>query len=846
MPIDEQKIIDEELHPWEIGHETNPIEINPVIVRPTLDLTDQKRDMDYYLEPHKWLNNHNIARTINSGYIDTEQIYGWRPNKLKYRSGTYKNREDFRTAKQNAKHNKRMLKRAMRYAGSDQQSISDRHFYQSTLPTVVGIGTLGPTVGVYTVGNLLGAAIYTAPTWGPWVAKNIVLPWLGSKVVDGITHWTTGGKYNSFGDWLYNGTKLNEWTEGTWLETPTRFVTDMTNPGYWSPYSKISKSLFHSIPNWIDGKAYGYAGKVVGKQLFRNPTPKAWTAAENLTYMVPQQHRASFVQGVQKGNQEMYSLYNTTGGTKNTGEWFATGGMPNPQTTFYSGVPINPKNTFNVTDYIRDFSNRIRFYGITPSRIKSARSLRNLSNDLGIEIDMTGPWNWYNLNNISKELRGLSESIGSLRGKTLLPYTNVKFYDPVYNESYLGNDYKSLLNTVYKQMDHAEPWESLYVPEIRINKNRPTYFVDNSGQRIPDQYNEWINRGYDLLDPNRPMMGGKTYGEVKALNDKEYLLKLEEDAEIWYRGKQREAEIERNFNNFRTIVSERFEHPFLQQFVYNNPKYYYPLQQMKNDGLSEIEAYRRLIIERNTLYRAIGLYGNTLEEVTDPHKISKYALELTRDATNRSNPGTVGYQRILDEPNTGGIFFGDDYAGYGGPAFAYRRSDGAAQNVDANMKSSPLKYFNNIYVKLQPEKEFDFSGPIETWWDKNPTLPRTIENAPNQGYTFNTNLNGIPMFDADAQITRNIGKPVFIPRWKDNRIYNREQTVEGPVGTYIPFKIVDTHSAIGTLKSDYKNINWKDRSYNTLHEAYTDYRPILFEHGYVPYGFKYGGKLNKK
>jgi hypothetical protein len=41
----------------------------------------------------------------------------------------------------------------------------------------------------------------------------------------------------------------------------------------------------------------------------------------------------------------------------------------------------------------------------------------------------------------------------------------------------------------------------------------------------------------------------------------------------------------------------------------------------------------------------------------------------------------------------------------------------------------------------------------------------------------------------------------------DKRIYNAEQIIEGPVGTDIPFKIVDTHSAIGTLKSDYENIN---------------------------------------
>lgn len=374
MPIDEQHIINEELHPWEIGHETNPIEIDPVVARPTLDLTDQKRDMDYYLEPRKWLNNHNIARTINSGYIDTDQIHGWRPNKLKYRSGTYEDRKDFRTAKQNAKHNKRMLKRAMRYAGSDQQSIADHQFYNDLGERMALIGTSIPAA--YLTTGALAAAAYTAPAWVPFVAKNIVLPWLGSEVVNRATNWMTDGKYNSFGDWFYNETPLNEWTEGTWLEEPTRFAADMTNFGYWAPYKKISTSLFHSIPNWMEGKTYGSIGNVVGAQLFKNPSPKALTAAERLTQMVPPQHQASFVHGVEKGNQAMASLYDNLSGTQSTGQWFTTEGMPNPKTTFYSGFPINFKNTFNVTDYIKDFSNKINLYGIIPSHIKSTGFLQ--------------------------------------------------------------------------------------------------------------------------------------------------------------------------------------------------------------------------------------------------------------------------------------------------------------------------------------------------------------------------------------------------------------------------------------------------------------------------------------
>jgi hypothetical protein len=85
---------------------------------------------------------------------------------MKYNQELYGNREVFREAKQNARHNKHNLKRAMRYAGSDQKSASDRHFFQHQLPLAVSAATLGPTVGAYAAGNLLGAlgyAAYTAP-----------------------------------------------------------------------------------------------------------------------------------------------------------------------------------------------------------------------------------------------------------------------------------------------------------------------------------------------------------------------------------------------------------------------------------------------------------------------------------------------------------------------------------------------------------------------------------------------------------------------------------------------------------------------------------------------------------
>jgi hypothetical protein len=65
---------------------------------------------------------------------------------MKYNQGFYENREEFREAKQNARHNKQNLKRAMRYAGSDQKSAADRQFYHNLGNFTTGIVSL-PAIG---------------------------------------------------------------------------------------------------------------------------------------------------------------------------------------------------------------------------------------------------------------------------------------------------------------------------------------------------------------------------------------------------------------------------------------------------------------------------------------------------------------------------------------------------------------------------------------------------------------------------------------------------------------------------------------------------------------------------
>lgn len=186
-----------------------------------------------------------------------------------------------------------------------------------------------PLIGGATV---LGVAAANPATY-PWIAKNVVLPALGAEVTNEATRKISDGYYDSFGDFVYRSTPLEDWTKDTWLEEPTKFVADMTNFGYYAPYGKISTSLFHSIPNWMGGKTYGTAGNLVGRQLFRNPTPKAFAAAENLTNMVPSRYRYDFYKGVQAGNESAAKLAEPA-------QWFTRNNGNIGNTVFYSGIPI--------------------------------------------------------------------------------------------------------------------------------------------------------------------------------------------------------------------------------------------------------------------------------------------------------------------------------------------------------------------------------------------------------------------------------------------------------------------------------------------------------------------------
>lgn len=61
----------------------------------------------------------------------------------------------------------------------------------------------------------------------------IVLPAIGSKVVDDTVKRVSNGKYSGVSDWAYDTTGLDDATKGTILEGPTRLVLEGLNPGFY-------------------------------------------------------------------------------------------------------------------------------------------------------------------------------------------------------------------------------------------------------------------------------------------------------------------------------------------------------------------------------------------------------------------------------------------------------------------------------------------------------------------------------------------------------------------------------------------------------------------------------------
>ena len=110
----------------------------------------------------------------------------------------------------------------------------------------------------------------TNPATYPWIAKNVVLPVLGGEVVNETTRKLSDNKYNSFGDFVYNGSGLANVANNTFVETPLRFITDMSNPAYWAPYGKITQTIGPIIDKSISSTVGNIIGEIARRSKSTN------------------------------------------------------------------------------------------------------------------------------------------------------------------------------------------------------------------------------------------------------------------------------------------------------------------------------------------------------------------------------------------------------------------------------------------------------------------------------------------------------------------------------------------------------------------------------------------------
>lgn len=167
-----------------------PVDIGLVTINPTYSLYGPRRDMDYYLTPRSQFYNKNLARMVNSGYIPTGEIAGWNTSKIKYNPEYHGSRSDFKQMKSDARYNKRQLKRAMKYAGSDQQSIADKQFYNKLGLDMAGI--VAAPLAAEATGTLLGGVVKTVPTATNWLS-NLSKTGIQNKFVKDILFGATTG-----------------------------------------------------------------------------------------------------------------------------------------------------------------------------------------------------------------------------------------------------------------------------------------------------------------------------------------------------------------------------------------------------------------------------------------------------------------------------------------------------------------------------------------------------------------------------------------------------------------------------------------------------------------------------
>ena len=155
-----------------------------------------------------------------------------------------------------------------------------------------------------------------------------------------------------------------------------------------------------------------------------------------------------------------------------------------------------------------------------------------------------------------------------------------------------------------------------------------------------------------------------------------------------------------------------------------NPHYYLPLKKFIDEGLSEVDAYKQLIIDRNTVFRSFGIGGDN--ELQALNNIDQMEDSFARVLHKSVNPGVRPHgdiPRNFDNPVE--LFASSRQPDpYGNPGFYFKSKH--------NYSQFPIEDLPNTWimrsVKLQPD--FDFSGDISTWWGKNKPIKRVAKNIP--------------------------------------------------------------------------------------------------------------------
>lgn len=650
-------------------------------------------------------------------------------------------------------------------------------------------------------------------------------------------------------------------------------------------YTTVHTNQDHLIPLVTVGLPLGIIGGVKAApylwKVLQNPLVQAWGTYEGIKNLTSEN-------GVQKTINHFKNDEYGKGALSLTGD--VLDALPIGAATFSGIRGINTfKNgqrgwnlfntAFSNTDtmraikYVNDMKNKAQFYGFIPNislsipknqlnsglplnwidgifnrtRYNEAKALTNYANINGININVADPkWRYKRIGSIPAQLEDARLRIGSLRGTTLLPSSQSDIQVNTFFGDHFLSDYEKLLNNLYNNLEHLpnSNWVNSNIPGVRINlADKTPEFFNAHGIKVSDPATEWLRRGYDPLDPNRPLNESmKQFERNRLEKEADRLLKIERKAKKEYESWLDDQAMDK----IGQKLSEDFQSSYLQKMIRENPRYYMPMKDLMNSGLSEEEAWRQLIIDRNTLYRAFGIVGESVDDVTNPKIIDQYARQLTDNSVNKYNSAMVGYQRMEDNPQIGGIFTGNVYADYGYPNFTLRRYYNQSDNQDFGrhvvFANALPNYHNRVFVKMQPK--LDFSGPMETWYTKNRPLSRGTNSTPTNEFTYNTNHRYKTLYFPESYKSAFKGDlpstiqflPEYDKYWRDRLA--REIIIEGPKGEFIPFNIVDSRNIISR-----KTVN--NGMVPIEQNPYTDYQLKGFLSPSVSYGYKHGGKIKQ-